>query len=86
MKKLQQANQTLNQEMEQMKSADQSSMLASAIKWFLAGGGVLLLGLLLGRSVPNSAFGGEREGDDECKAMHGVLPIKAQRSLHHNTR
>jgi SH3 domain protein len=51
-KSLQRANQELNQQIDQMKSADQSSMLSSAVKWFLAGGGVLLLGLILGRSVP----------------------------------
>jgi SH3 domain protein len=52
MKRLQQANQLLRQEMDQLHPVDQPSMLSSAIKWFLAGGGVLLLGLILGRSVP----------------------------------
>jgi len=51
LKRLQQDNQALNREMDQLESADQSSMLSSAVKWFLAGGGVLLLGLILGRSV-----------------------------------
>ena len=51
-KRLQEHNQALNREMDQLESADQSSMLSSTVKWFLAGGGVLLLGLILGRSVP----------------------------------
>ena len=51
-KRLQQTNQELKKEMDQIESADQSSILSSAIKWFLTGSGVLLLGLILGRSVP----------------------------------
>ena len=51
-KQLQEANQALKQEMDQMQSVGQSSMLGNAVKWFLTGGGVLLLGLFLGRSVP----------------------------------
>ena len=51
-KRLQQTNQTLNQEIDRMASAEQDSLLPSAVKWFLAGGGVLLLGLILGRLVP----------------------------------
>ena len=50
--KLRQTNQELNQELAQMDTAGQPSTLSSAIKWFLAGGGVLLIGLFLGRSVP----------------------------------
>jgi SH3 domain protein len=51
-KRLQQTNQTLNQEIDRLASAEQDSLLPSAVKWFLAGGGVLLLGLILGRLVP----------------------------------
>ena len=51
-KSLRQTNQNLTQEINQMETAAKSSMLPSAIKWFLTGGGVLLLGLFLGRSVP----------------------------------
>lgn len=51
-KSLRQANQALTEEINQMETAAQPSMLPSAIKWFLTGGGVLLLGLFLGRSVP----------------------------------
>ena len=50
--RLQQANQALNQELNQMETNGQPSTLSSGIKWFFAGGGVLLLGLLLGKSVP----------------------------------
>jgi len=49
---LRQTNQALTQEINQKETAAQPSMLPSAIKWFLTGGGVLLLGLFLGRSVP----------------------------------
>ncbi|MEN8246120.1 MAG: TIGR04211 family SH3 domain-containing protein [Thermodesulfobacteriota bacterium] len=51
-KTLRQTNRALTQEINQMETAEQPSMLPSAIKWFLTGGGVLLLGLFLGRSVP----------------------------------
>jgi len=51
-KRLRQTNQALTEEINQMETAAQPSMLPSAIKWFLTGGGVLLLGLFLGRSVP----------------------------------
>ena len=51
-KRLRQTNQALTQEINQKETAAQPSMLPSAIKWFLTGGGVLLLGLFLGRSVP----------------------------------
>lgn len=51
-KSLRQTNQALTQEINQKETAAQPSMLPSAIKWFLTGGGVLLLGLFLGRSVP----------------------------------
>jgi len=50
--KLRQTNQKLNQALAQMGDAGQPSTLSSAVKWFLAGGGVLLIGLFLGRSVP----------------------------------
>jgi len=50
--KLRKTNQALTQEINQMEPAAQPSMLPSAIKWFLTGGGVLLIGLFLGRSVP----------------------------------
>lgn len=50
-KKLQQANLALNQEIDQLKTNEQPSMLSGGVKWFLTGGGVLLLGLILGRSV-----------------------------------
>lgn len=51
-KRLKQANQALNRELDQKQSLENASLLTSAIKWFLTGGGVLLLGLILGRSVP----------------------------------
>jgi len=50
-KRLQQANLALNQEIDQIKANGQSSMLSGGVKWFLIGGGVLLLGIILGRSV-----------------------------------
>jgi SH3 domain protein len=50
-KRLQQANLALNQEIDQIKTNGQPSMLSGGVKWFLIGGGVLLLGILLGRSV-----------------------------------
>jgi len=50
-KKLQQANQALIKEIDQTKTAGQPSMLSGGVKWFLTGGGVLLLGIILGRSV-----------------------------------
>lgn len=49
--RLQQANQALVREMDQMQATAQPSVLPSGIKWFLIGGGVLLLGIILGRSV-----------------------------------
>lgn len=51
-KSLRKTNQALTQEINQKETAAQPSLLPSAIKWFLTGGGVLLLGLFLGRSVP----------------------------------
>ena len=51
LKRLKQANQALSSELDQRQTIENSSMLTSAIKWFLTGGGVLLLGLILGRSV-----------------------------------
>jgi SH3 domain protein len=50
-KSLKQANQALNQEIDQLKTAGQPTMLSDGIKWFLIGGGVLLLGIILGRSA-----------------------------------
>lgn len=50
-KRLQQANLVLNQEIDQIKTNGQPSMLSGGVKWFLIGGGVLLLGIILGRSV-----------------------------------
>jgi SH3 domain protein len=50
-KRLQQANLALNQEIDQIKTNGQPSMLSGGVKWFLTGGGVLLLGIILGRSV-----------------------------------
>ena len=50
-KRLQQANLALNQEIDQIKTDCQPFMLSGGVKWFLIGGGVLLLGIILGRSV-----------------------------------
>lgn len=50
-KRLRQTNQELSRQLDQKQSIENASMLSSAIKWFLAGSGVLLLGLILGRSV-----------------------------------
>lgn len=51
-KRLQQANKALNQEIDQTKAIEEEPLLLSGgVKWFLTGGGVLLLGIILGRSV-----------------------------------
>ncbi|MBW2614213.1 MAG: TIGR04211 family SH3 domain-containing protein [Deltaproteobacteria bacterium] len=50
-KRLKQANQALAQEIDQIKIAGKPSSLSNSIKWFLTGGGVLLLGIILGKSV-----------------------------------
>ena len=50
-KTLKQANHALNNEIDQLKNAEQPSFLSDSIKWFLIGGGVLLLGIIIGKSV-----------------------------------
>ncbi|MCG6911144.1 MAG: TIGR04211 family SH3 domain-containing protein [Deltaproteobacteria bacterium] len=48
---LKQSNQELKKELKSIRQSGQSSMLTSNARWFLIGGGVLLLGIILGKSV-----------------------------------
>ena len=50
-KQLKQTNQELGRELETLRQSGRPTLLTNGIRWFLTGGGVLLLGVILGKSV-----------------------------------